>query len=82
MSPRPTPGRAAEVALYVWYIDGFYNGCGNCGGPVLTRLPAITWQAGSPAAPGSPPTDGTIGGIGFWAHHQAGRGWDVGVLAC
>jgi hypothetical protein len=81
--PAPPGSRTvAEVALQVWYVDGFYNGCGGCGGQLLTRPQTIVWKAEPAVAPGSPPTDGTIGGVRFWARYQAGRGWDVGLMAC
>ena len=80
--PPPDSRAAAEVALHVIYIVKLYGGCDNCGGPVATEPPAVVWKANPSIAPGSPATDGTIGGIRFWAKYQAGRGWDVGILAC
>jgi hypothetical protein len=79
--PPPDSRAVAEVALHLLYLNRLYGCDDECGGPVA-QPPTITWKANPPVAPGAPATDGTIGGLGFRAKYQPGRGWEVDILAC
>lgn len=69
---------AAELAVAgTWVVVG-NNGCGSCGGGVVTRAPAIAWRVPPGAAPKA---EGDVEGIAFTATYDA-TGWQVQLNAC
>lgn len=76
----PDSHAAAEIALRAAVIDGWNNGCGNCGGYLPDGLATVVWAKTTDPVTGA--RDGTIAGVGFRATYRAGDGWHVELFAC
>lgn len=79
----PDSREAAEVLVYVSYVNGANGGCDSRGGAVVTQLPTLDWiPTGNPAGDGIPSWDGHIADIQFSADLNANGTWDVLLNAC
>jgi hypothetical protein len=78
----PNSRAAADLALWLHNVLGENSGCMECGGYRVTALLPITWGRVGALEPGMNHWDGHMGGMLFYAHYMAGKGWTVGVNAC
>lgn len=90
-APDPTSLAYPELEARLQEIVARNEGCGACGGHVVTRSSSIVWDD---AAPSATTRDGTIvyapaevdtdedWGISFTATYVPGGGWTVDIHAC
>jgi hypothetical protein len=80
----PDSRAAAEVLLYVRFVELANGGCDSRGGEVFPQLPALDWVPSSPDSPeiGIPEWDGHVGGIEFSAEPTAAGTWNILIWAC